>query len=357
MARERERAERLCPPMRLAGGFGDGALLERALTVYFHVRVRTPWELRRAKETVRRFAAACHLADEAAEAREFDAYAAALYRTVREARYLPIRTGLAARTLPRGEALTAYLCLLAHEGHGAAGRLLSFLAAEAGYAREALCARPALMTEAGTTYGQVYDGLIETAGALFSWMEARGFSARSAREAAEQRAAGGGGRRRLAAILAETAEAVRAAEDAAGARLWPRRAHVLADEAEEMRRRFFGEAMNPRFIEGMAAHGRHGAMALAAYVERSCRWDAACHGLEGWMYEAFARRYALHPGMQDWMRAVCPGALRHLTGSLLSAARAGRWRASLRTRTELTWLYGALARGRAAGDETRAAER
>ena len=60
------------------------------------------------------------------------------------------------------------------------------------------------------------------------------------------------------------------------------------------------------------------------------------------MYETMAQMYALRPDVQEWMRHVSPGALRHLTGSLLSATRKGRWHASLKTRTELLWLYRSL---------------
>ena len=123
---------------------------------------------------------------------------------------------------------------------------------------------------------------------------------------------------------------------------WPRRRRVLSDDAEEIRRRFRSEAMNPLFIEGMADYGRRGAMALAAYVSRSCQWDALCQGLENWMYEALAQTYALRPEVQRWMCKVCPGALRHLTGSLIAAAHSPRWHASLKTRMELLWLYRSL---------------
>ena len=124
--------------------------------------------------------------------------------------------------------------------------------------------------------------------------------------------------------------------------VWPCRNRVFSDDAEEIQRRFRCEAINPLFIEGLADYGRRGAMALAAYVARSCQWDALCQGLENWMYEAMAQTYALHPEVQRWMCKVCPGALRHLTGSLIAAAHSPRWHASLKTRMELLWLYRSL---------------
>ena len=345
---KRQRAEYLQPPMRMAGSFGEIAELEYMLTAYFHLRVIAPWDLETIKAKVKRCAAACHFSDNLAEEWEFDAYAAALYRTVCELKHSPIRTGLSSDTLLAGEVRVEYFLLLAHEGCGAFGALLRFFAAEAGYTPEELCEHPGLMTEDEQTYGQCYDALLDRLHTVLSAMDAGGFSRAAAMKVAES-AKGGEDRVGMTALLLCVAdEAMRLSAETSFSThcVWPRRTRVLPDEAEEIRRRFRSEAMNPLFAEGMAAHGRRGAMALAAYVARSCQWDALCHGLDGWMYEALARMYALHPEVQRWMRTVCPGALRHLTGSLLAAAHSSRWHASLKTRTELLWLYRSLEKAR-----------
>ena len=342
---ERQRAEYLQPPMRMAGSFGSLAELEYVLTAYFHLRVIEPWDLETIKAKVRRQAAVCHFSDDWSEDWEFDAYAAALYRTVCELKHSPIRVGLAGTPFATAEARVEYLALLAQEGCGELGALLRFLASEAGYTPEELCEHPGLMTEGQQTYGQCYDALLDQVRALLAIMDEVGFSSASAIAAAESEA-GQADRVGLAAILSRVAYAAStrlAAEAEPSLRcVWPRRTRVLSEDAEEIRRRFRSEAMNPLFIEGMASYGRRGAMALSAYVARSCQWDALCQGLETWMYEALTRTYALHPGVQSWMREACPGALRHLTGSLLAAAHSARWHASLKTRTELLWLYRSL---------------
>ncbi len=331
--------------MRMAGSFGKIAELEYMLTAYFHLRVIEPWDLETIKAKIRRCARTCHFADDSEEW-EFDAYAAKLYRAVCELKHNPIHTGLAEGSLPAGEARIEYLALLAHEGHGASGDLLRFFAAEDGYTPEELCEHPGLMTETGQTYGQYYDGLLDRLRGLFTVMDAENFTRTSALKAAEKDTRAD--RVGLTALLLRVAdEAMKrlTTEGIFSMRcVWPRRLRRMNDDAEEIRRRFRSEAMNPLFVEGMAAHGRRGAMALAAYVARSCQWDALCQGLDGWMYEALARTYALHPAVQHWMHSVCPGALRHLTGSLIAAARGPRWHASLKTRTELLWLYQALER-------------
>lgn len=355
---KRQRAEYLQPPMRMAGSFGEIAELEYVLTAYFHLRVIEPWDLETIKAKVRKKAAACHFSDDQSEDWEFDAYAAALYRTVCELKHSPIRTGIADGAIPEGEARVDYLTLLAHEGYGAFGALLRFLATESGYTPEELCARPSLMTEEEQTYGQYYDSLLSRVRALLAIMEAGNFTPTSALEASAEE--GRTDCEELIAILLRAAdEAVQFSTEASfSARcVWPRRTSATDSDEEEIRRRFRSEAMNPLFIEGMAAYGRRGAMALAAYVARSCQWDALCQGLENWMYEALARTYALHPAVQEWMREVCPGALRHLTGSLLAAAQSSRWHVSLKTRTELLWLYRSLEKPQRARRERTASQR
>lgn len=338
---KRQKTEYLQPPMRMAGSFGEIAELEYMLVAYFHLRVIEPWNLETIKAKVKKQAAVCHFSDNLAEEWEFDAYAAALYRTVCDLKHSPIRTGLSDATLSAGEARVEYFLLLAHEGCGSFCDLLRYFAAEAGYTPEELCEHPGLMTEDEQTYGQCYDALLDRLRTILKLMDDEDFSRESAIKAAKGHKDCVG---LTSLLLCVSDEAARLSERTSISTrcFWPRREKVFSDDAEEIQRRFRSEAMNPLFIEGMADYGRRGAMALAAYVSRSCQWDALCQGLDNWMYEALAQTYALHPEVQRWMIKVCPGALRHLTGSLIAAAQSPRWHASLKTRMELLWLYRSL---------------
>lgn len=338
---KRQRAEYLQPPMRMAGSFGEIAELEYMLVAFFHLRMIEPWNLETIKAKVKKQAAACHFSDNLAEEWEFDAYAAALYRTVFDLKHSPIRTGLPDAPLAAGEDRVEYFLLLAHEGYGSFGALLRFLAAEAGYTPEELCEHPGLMTEDEQTYGQCYDALLDRFRDFLKRMNDEDFSRASAIQAAD----GHKDCVRLTSLLmgvSDEATRLSARTSISTRCVWPRRVRGCSDDTEEIQRRFRSEAMNPLFIEGMADYGRRGAMALAAYVSRSCQWDALCQGLDHWMYEALAQMYALRPEVQRWMYKVCPGALRHLTGSLIAAAHSPRWHASLKTRMELLWLYRSL---------------
>ena len=351
LAFEQREKKHLYPPMRMAGSFGEVAALEGLLEEYFQLRVGESWLLESIKLKVLRQAAACHFEHELSEDWEFDAYAATLYQTVTELKRRPIRTGLLMSPFPRGETLVEFLLLLAHEDCGVFGDLLRFLAFKRGYTCEELCSHASLVTEFGLTYGQMYDRLLDTMRSTLRVLEAQSFSEEAIYEAvrlpifsrleSEDKECL---HSYLLQLARETLEKFTISSDGLWvARCgWERSTDGSEDETEEMLWRFRSEAMNPAFLEGLASYGRRGAMSLAAYVARSCQWDAACHGLEDWMYEAMAQMYALQPNVQEWMRRVSPGALRHLTGSLLSATRKGFWHARLKTRTELLWLYRSL---------------
>jgi len=108
---------------------------------------------------------------------------------------------------------------------------------------------------------------------------------------------------------------------------------------EEVKRLFRGEAINPKFIQGMKEHGYKGAQDLANLVAHSYQWDATSAVLEDWMYEKYAEKYAFDPEIQAWMKDVNPWALQRLTEVLLEAEQRGLWNAKLETKQELQKLY------------------
>lgn len=107
---------------------------------------------------------------------------------------------------------------------------------------------------------------------------------------------------------------------------------------EELTRWFRGEAINPKYIEGMKQHGYKGAVDLANYVEVSFQWDATSETMEDWMYEKYAEKYALDPEMQQWMRKVNPWALQRIAETLLEAEQRNMWKANPATKTALQQL-------------------
>lgn len=108
---------------------------------------------------------------------------------------------------------------------------------------------------------------------------------------------------------------------------------------EELKRWFRGEAMNPKYIEGMKQHGYKGAGDLAQYVDVIYQWDATSDIMENWMYEAYANKYALDKGMQEWFQEVNPWALHSIAEVLLEAEQRGLWQAAPEMKEALTSLF------------------
>lgn len=104
---------------------------------------------------------------------------------------------------------------------------------------------------------------------------------------------------------------------------------------EETKRIFRGEAINPKFIEGMQKHGYKGAQDLANYVAHCFQWDATSEVMDDWMYDKFAEKYALDKTMQEWMRDVNPWAMQRLTEVLLEASQRGMWNVNDQTKQDL----------------------
>lgn len=118
------------------------------------------------------------------------------------------------------------------------------------------------------------------------------------------------------------------------------RQHVaLRSLDEEFKRLFRGEVMNPKYIEGMKQHGYKGAADLAGVVAHCYDWDATSAVMENWMYDGLAQKYALDPGLQEWMRDVNPWALQRIAEKLLEADQRDLWQADEQTKQELQKIY------------------
>lgn len=108
---------------------------------------------------------------------------------------------------------------------------------------------------------------------------------------------------------------------------------------EEMKRVFRSESMNPKYIEGLMKHGYKGATDLANRLSISFQWDATSGVMDDYMYEQYAKKYALDPKMQQWMKKVNPWALQNIAETLLEADQRKMWNADDSMKEELQQLY------------------
>ncbi len=95
--------------------------------------------------------------------------------------------------------------------------------------------------------------------------------------------------------------------------------------AEETDRLVRGEALNPKYIEGMKKHGYKGAQELANYISHLYQWDATTDVATDWMYERISETYVFDKEMRDWFREENPWAFERMAEVLLEAMHRGLW--------------------------------
>lgn len=97
--------------------------------------------------------------------------------------------------------------------------------------------------------------------------------------------------------------------------------------AEEARRVFRARVANPKWLDGVRAHGYKGALEMAATVDYLYGYDATAGVVEDWMYERVAQAYVLDPQSRAFLRDANPWSAREMTERLLEAAQRGLWSA------------------------------
>ncbi|MEM1784661.1 MAG: cobaltochelatase subunit CobN, partial [Candidatus Bathyarchaeia archaeon] len=108
---------------------------------------------------------------------------------------------------------------------------------------------------------------------------------------------------------------------------------------EEIKHVFRARLLNPKWINGMKRHGYKGAGDLSRALDFVFGWDATEEAIEDWMYEELAKKYALNPEMQEWMKKVNPYALQNILERLMEAIERGMWQASEEIKAKLRSLY------------------
>jgi cobaltochelatase CobN len=95
--------------------------------------------------------------------------------------------------------------------------------------------------------------------------------------------------------------------------------------AEEARHIFRSRLLNPTWLQGLKRHGYKGAGDISKAMDIIMGWDATADVVDDWMYQRFARKTALDPDMQQWMKKANPYALHNILDKLLEAARREMW--------------------------------
>ncbi|MHB8620354.1 MAG: cobaltochelatase subunit CobN [Chloroflexota bacterium] len=102
------------------------------------------------------------------------------------------------------------------------------------------------------------------------------------------------------------------------------------------------KTLNPRWYEGMLAHGFQGAREIETRVTNTFGWSATCKAVPDWIYDRVAETYVLDQDMLDRLRAANPDAATGLVGRLLEANGRGYWNADPSVIERLRDRYGEL---------------
>ncbi len=105
--------------------------------------------------------------------------------------------------------------------------------------------------------------------------------------------------------------------------------------SEEAKHVLRSRIVNPKWLSGMKKHGYKGAGDISKMMDVILGWDATANVMEDWMYEEVAKRIALNPEIQKWMKQTNPYALHNIVNKLLEAIQRGMWKAQEKTQREL----------------------
>jgi magnesium chelatase subunit H len=87
------------------------------------------------------------------------------------------------------------------------------------------------------------------------------------------------------------------------------------------------KVLNPKWYEGMLAHGFSGVAEIEHQVSNTFGWSATADAVDDWIYDEVAETYVLDQKMLGRLRTLNPHSARTLVGRLLEAAGRGFWSA------------------------------
>jgi len=87
------------------------------------------------------------------------------------------------------------------------------------------------------------------------------------------------------------------------------------------------KTLNPKWFEGMLAHGFSGVAEIEHHVTNTFGWSATADAVDDWVYDEVAATYVLDEKMLDRLRSLNPHSAHTLVDRLLEASGRGFWKA------------------------------
>jgi magnesium chelatase subunit H len=89
--------------------------------------------------------------------------------------------------------------------------------------------------------------------------------------------------------------------------------------------------LNPKWYEGLLAHGYEGVRQIEAHVTNTMGWSATTAQVEPWVYQQITHTFVLDPAMRERLAALNPTASARLANRLVEAHDRNYWNADPET--------------------------
>jgi magnesium chelatase subunit H len=116
----------------------------------------------------------------------------------------------------------------------------------------------------------------------------------------------------------------------------------IEDVDKVLRVEYRTKLLNPKWYEGMLAHGHSGAAEISNRFTYMLGWDAVGDCVDDFVYTDAAKTFALDATMRERLAKANPQAMRNIVGRLLEASGRGLWQADDDMVDELKELYADL---------------
>lgn len=113
----------------------------------------------------------------------------------------------------------------------------------------------------------------------------------------------------------------------------------LSSVKEQAARIMRSRILNPKWFDGLKAHGYKGAQEISGMVDFVFGWDATSDIVEDWMYEKISENFLFNEERREWIKSVNPWAIQNMTERLLEAAQRGLWEAKDESLQKLRAMY------------------
>lgn len=114
---------------------------------------------------------------------------------------------------------------------------------------------------------------------------------------------------------------------------------VMRTTKEEANHVLRSRLLNPKWIQGLKAHGYKGAGDISKAMDIIFGWDATAGVIDDYMYLGFAEKTVLDKEIREWMQKVNPYALQNILDKLLEANARGLWETDQDTIDKLKETY------------------